>query len=181
MRLLKIYGAYGFDSCKLVIELPVHEREAVENLCQEVDPQAQYDIKIEKRRQKRSLDANAYMWVLIGHIAERQNLGSNEVYCQMVRDYGLYDVIPVRTENIDFWIDSWSERGIGWFCDDLGECRNTKGYHNIRSFYGTSVYNTKQMSTLIDGAIYEAKNLGIETMTPDELEQMMEGEEDEHL
>lgn len=180
MKLQKIYGAFGRDSCKLIIEMPCHEREAVQSLCEEVDLSAQYDIKIEKRRVKRSLDANAYMWVLIGHIAEKQNLGSNEVYRHMVRDYGIYDIIPVKIENISFWIDMWSKRGTGWICEDLGECKRTMGYHNIKSYYGTSVYNTKQMSTLIDGVIYEAKELGIETLTPDELAELFREEiEDE--
>ena len=38
---------------------------------------------------------------------------------------------------------------------------------------GSSEYDTKEMSHFIDGIVAEAKELGIETLPPDELESMM--------
>lgn len=64
------------------------------------------------------------------------------------------------------------QHGIGWLCEDLGECRNIKGYHNIKSYYGSSVYDTKEMSHLIDMIVEDCKALGIPTETPEEIERI---------
>lgn len=138
----------------------------------EIDSTKDYTVKVEKTRQKRSKDANAYMWELIGRLASVLNLPSDEVYRHVVRDYGRTDVSPVKTENMAFWTEAWESRGIGWQCEDLGECRNFAGYHNIRNYFGTSVYDTKQMYHLLEGLIQECKEQGIETMTPEQLEEM---------
>ena len=138
----------------------------------EIDSTQDYTVKVEKTRQRRSKDANAYMWELIERLAGVLNIANQHCYRHIVRDYGLSDVIPVRNENIGFWISQWEARGIGWQCEDLGECRNFEGYHNIRNYYGTSVYDTKQMYQLLEGLIQECKDQGIETMTPDQIEEM---------
>ena len=44
----------------------------------------------------------------------------------------------------------------------------------VRAYYGSSQYNTKQMSRLIDMVVEGAKELGIETLTPEELARIKE-------
>lgn len=56
----------------------------------------------------------------------------------------------------------------------MGPCANIPGYHNIRCFYGSSVYDTKQMARLIDLIVQECQQLDIETATPQEMERMMQ-------
>ena len=84
----------------------------------------------------------------------------------------MFEIIPIRQDVIDRWQQIWESKGIGWVCDDLGECRNIKGYHNIKCFYGTSVYNTEEMSRIIDEVVHECKEQGIETATPEEIERL---------
>lgn len=56
-----------------------------------VDPEKEYTVTIKQRRKKRSLDANAYMWVLLGKLAEKLRTSSDELYIWFIRQYGVYE------------------------------------------------------------------------------------------
>jgi len=131
-----------------------------------------YEVTIKQKRKKRSLDANAYFWTLCGKLGEALKRPDTEVYKTLVRDNGVFQIVPVRNDAIARWVQTWNSHGIGWVCDDLGECKNFTGYHNIKCFYGSSTYNTKEMSRLIDAVVEECKQQKIETMTPDEIEEL---------
>ena len=135
-----------------------------------------YTAKLVEKRRKRSLDANAYCWVLLGRLSEELSKNGTvkspkEIYRDLIPDIGgNYEIVPVREDLIDHWQLVWSHGRTGWPCEDLGECRKTPGYHNIICYYGSSVYDSKQMSRLIDLIIQECRQQGVETMTPNELE-----------
>lgn len=129
------------------------------------------DIKAVKHREKRSLDANAYAWVLMGKIAAALNTSKDEVYEEMLRRYGvLYEdddgYITITVKNS---VDMHKVDGHWQLIKDNG---TFKAYAMIK---GSSQYDTKEMSSFIDGIVSEAKELGIETLTPHELEQMKAG------
>lgn len=176
MRINKVNITPYLDEVLMTIAVDKKDGHKVQNIVSSLgDLDGEYDIEIKKRRNKRSKDANAYMWELVGKVAEAVNSTPTEIYRQLVKDYGIYEVIPVKIENIKHWADIWAERGKGWIVEDLGECRTIQGYHNIKTYYGTSVYDTKQMSRLIDGLVEDCKTLGIETLTPKELAVMIGG------
>lgn len=131
-----------------------------------------YELKVEKRRKKRSLDSNAYLWVLCDKIAKELNSTSEEIYQDIVQRYGVSEIIPIKAEACKVFMQKWCSQGLGNIADDLGACRNTPGYRNIKIYFGSSTYDSKEMSVLIDGIVYEAKELGIETMTPEEIERL---------
>ena len=131
-----------------------------------------YDLRIEKKRKKRSLDSNAYLWVLCDKIAKELNSTSEEIYQDIIQRYGVSEIIPIKAEACKAFMQKWCSQGLGNIADDLGACRNTPGYRNIKIYFGSSTYNSKEMSVLIDGIVYEAKELGIETMTPEEIEKL---------
>ena len=134
-----------------------------------------YDMEIKEHRNKRSLDANAYCWVLLGKIANKVGLGKDEVYREMIKDVGdNYTVVPIRNDAVDKWIENWKTRGVGWVCDIIGDSK-IEGYTNVITYYGSSTYDTKQMSALINLVVQECKTLGIETATPAELSLLLEG------
>ena len=142
-----------------------------------IDLEKDYTITIKVTPKKRSNDANSLLWVLIGKLGEKLNKSDNEVYRELIRDNGVFEILPIKQEAINAWIKQWSYRGRdkkvnGWVCEDLGECRNLPGYHYIKSYYGSSVYDTKQMSRLIDAAIQECKDNGIPTDPPNEIERI---------
>lgn len=134
-----------------------------------------YMARLSEYRQRRSLDANAYAWVLIGKIAEATGAAVQEVYRETVRSIGGNSyIVPIRADAAGRYKQIWSANGLGWLCDDLGACRHTPGYVNIQCYYGSSVYDTRQMSRLIDLLVQECRQLDIETLPPDKLAAMKE-------
>lgn len=134
------------------------------------------DIKIKQYREKRSLDANNYAWVLMDKIARHKdvNTTSEEVYEKMLCDYGypLYDederpVMITLAENVDV---SKIDIHVKWIGKGHVDGKIFNHYKVIR---GSSTYNTAEMSTFIQGIVNEAKELGIETMTPAEIQRMV--------
>jgi hypothetical protein len=134
-----------------------------------------YEADLKEHRKKRSLDANAYCWALLGKIANKVGLRKDDVYREFVKDVGgNYEILPIRNEAVETWIENWQQRGPGWVCDILGESK-IDGYTNVITYYGSSTYDTKQMSALINLVVQECRTLGIETATPAELSLLMEG------
>ena len=132
-------------------------------------------IDLKKYRQKRSLDANAFFWVLCGKLADKVGVTKSQVYRELIKDIGdNYEVVPIKNEAVDKWISNWESKGIGWVCDILGESK-IDGYTNVLTYYGSSTYDTKQMSVLINRIVDECKAEGIETATPQELSLLLEG------
>ena len=130
------------------------------------------NITAKKWRKKRSLDANAYAWVLMGHIAEKLNTKNTEVYLKIIREAGTYQVIPIKTEAVDKFIEVWTSNGIGWICEKFPS--KLDGYTNVRAFYGSSSYDTKEMSRLIDSIVQECNELNIETLPENELQSLLD-------
>jgi hypothetical protein len=131
------------------------------------------DIEAKKHREKRSLDANAYCWVLLGKLAEKMDMKSEEIYKMEIKDIGVYEVLPIRNEAIQKFIEAWQKNGIGWVCEEIGKSK-LQGYTNIKAYYGSSTYDNKQMSRLIDSIVEDCKLQGIETDTPEQIEMYKE-------
>ena len=129
----------------------------------------EHDVSIEVKRwrKKRSLDANAYAWVLIDKIAQTTGVPKTEVYRQAIREIGgVSDIVAVPDNAVDKFREGWSKQGIGWQTEILD---SKPGYKRIVVYYGSSTYDTKQMSALIDSLVQEAQALGIETLPPHEI------------
>lgn len=120
-------------------------------------------VTVKEFRRKRSLSQNAYLWVLLDQLGQKVGLGKEEVYKSFVRDCGVFEILPIRNEAAERFISNWSKNGIGWFTEDLGESK-LKGYTKLIAYYGSSTYNTKEMTRLIDAVIRECKEQGIQTM-----------------
>ena len=133
-----------------------------------------YNLEVKEYRKKRSLDANAYAWVLINKLADVMRIPPVEVYRQAIQDIsGNSEILPVREEAVEQFKQAWSHNGIGWMCRDMGKSK-LPGYRNLMVYYGSSVYNSKQMSDLIENLVQDCKALDIETLTPDKLSLLME-------
>ena len=134
-----------------------------------------YDLEVKEHRKKRSLDANAYCWVLINSIADALRITPKEIYRQAILDIGgNYEIIPIKEEAVQKFKEIWEAQGLGWPCVDMGKSK-IHGYRNLRAYYGSSTYDTRQMSQLIDNLVQDCKALDIETLTPDKLALLKEG------
>ena len=173
MKLLeRPYLAVLYDKC--VLSVFISKRNMREMMFKidafgTLDKKAEYDIKIAKKRRKRSLDANAYAWVLIGKLAEALKESTTTVYRRIIADMSAFEIVPIRDDAVEKWITVWQEKGIGWLCEDMGACKNTQGYRNLKCHYGSSTFDSKEMSHFIDLIIQECKDQGIETLPPSEL------------
>lgn len=143
--------------------------------CDEMKEGKVYEADLKEHRNRRSLDANSYFWVLCGKLASKMNLPKEEVYRHFVKDIGdNYEILPIRNDAVDKWIANWQQKGIGWVCDILGESK-LDGYTNVITYYGSSTYDSLQMSKLINLIQEECKHQGIEVLTPAELALLMDG------
>lgn len=133
-----------------------------------------YDLEVKEHRKKRSLDANAMAWSLINQIADVLRIPPAEVYRQTIQDIsGNNEILPIKEDAVEQFKNAWSHHGIGWICKDMGKSK-IKGYRNLMVYYGSSVYDTKQMSDLIDHLIQDCKALGIEVISERERSLLLE-------
>ena len=130
------------------------------------------NVEIKKYSKKRSLDLNAYCWVIIDKIAEKMNMKKTEVYRNAIKDIGgVSTIICVRDEAADALCYGWSSHGTGWMYEKTKS--KIPGCTNVTLWYGSSVYDTKQMNALVDSLIQDAEALGIPTITEKEKEQLL--------
>jgi hypothetical protein len=129
-------------------------------------------IDICKWREKRSLDSNAYAWVLMDKIAKKTNTTKEHVYREIIKRVGVFEILPLKDVAVDRFITNWQSKGLGWVCENLGSSPKLQGFTKIVAYYGTSTYNTKEMSRFIDEVVSEAKELNIQVETPDKIEEM---------
>lgn len=122
-----------------------------------------YEIK--EYHKKRSLNSNSYCWVLIGKIADVLRAKKDEIYIQMLEDYGQSILIPLEE-------GKKPDGYFKYFRYITKSELNGKKADWYKVFKGSSNYDSKEMAVLIDGIIYEAQELGIETIPPDEVEKL---------
>ena len=129
-------------------------------------------IKLSKYRQKRSLDANAYFWVLADKLAEKLNVTKEEVYRNAIKEIGgVSEIVCVQNKAVERLQDGWRKNGIGWQTETMPS--KIEGCTNVILYYGSSTYDSKQMSQLINNIVEECKAQGIPTETPDEIAKML--------
>ena len=169
MRIKKVSQHWQGDTATLEIEYDSRDIKAVSKKLEDVEP-GEYDLELEKTRKKRSLDANGYMWQLIDKIADKTRKKRGDIYRNAIRENGVFDDLAVINKAVERFADKWSRKGIGWFTDL--EPSKISGCTKVRAYYGSSTYDTKEMSRLIDAVVQDAEAVGIETMTPLELEHL---------
>ncbi len=148
---------------RITIELEGDFRDKFDKL-----KEADIRVEIKKYRKKRSLDANSYCWVLIDKIASELGISKVEVYRNAIRNIGgVSDVVCVMDEAVEKLRQGWEKHGLGWQTETTPS--KIDGCTNVILYYGSSTYDTKQMSQLIDNVVQDAQALGIETDTPDQI------------
>ena len=130
------------------------------------------DFEIKKWTEHRSAEANRYVWVLMGKLAAKLGTTKEEVYREHIRDYGVYDIFPVKDIAVERFKDVWESNGYGWICEKHSPCKNYEGYTNMICYYGSSSYNKEEMSVFIDAIVRDCEAQGISTMVPSEIERL---------
>ncbi len=162
----RIVGAnIDFKTGKPTLTLEVNERKDFEALVDEMRDKDKLSIEVKPYRERRSLNANAYAWLLIGQIADAVRASKEEVYLGMLKRYGQSELISVLSHvPIENYVKYYEEAGESKL--------NGKMFTHYRVYKGSSEFDSREMSIFVDGICDEAKLLGIQTETPNQIAEM---------
>ena len=134
-----------------------------------------YDLEVKEHRNKRSLDANAMAWKLLGELSAVMRIPSDEIYREYIKDVGgNFEIVPVKEDHIKDWNRIWCSGHQGRSTEDMGECRTIPGYHNIKSYISSSDFDVQQMSRLLDLIITDCKQVGVDVLSERERSLLLE-------
>lgn len=151
-----------YQTGKALLTLAINQKESAINCFDDLHLEEKLSFKIDKYKEKRSLNANAYCWKLLTEIANVVRSSKDEVYLEMLKRYGQREMISVLA---DIPISNYIK-----YCEEAGEGTvNGKLFKHYFVFKGSSEFDTKEMSIFIDGVVSEAKGLGIQTETPEQI------------
>jgi hypothetical protein len=156
-----------------------NSQEIVVFLMGQQDKEKQWELSDYEK--KRSKNQNSYYWSLVGEIAKKTHISSNEIHNRNLRDLGLVarmdgSLVHIYLPDTDqterdalesqtFHIKPTSQVKAG------NDGRNYRRYVMLR---GSSDMTVQEFSALTDLIIQEAQSLGIETLPPDKLAHMRE-------
>jgi len=136
-------------------------------------------IEVKEYKGNRSLSANGYLWILLDQLSKKINIPKGDMYIKMIRRYGVFDQVIIKDEALTELIRKWDNANTSVeHVESLCEITKTfrKGpqvWHEVTCHNGSSGYDSKQFSRLLEGVISECELIGIDTMTPDEIEKLM--------
>lgn len=146
------------------------------------------DIEIKQKSKRKTLDANAYLWHICSEIAKASskfsNDGKEDVYREAIRAKGEFVQIPIRQDAVDTFVSRWSQKGTGWFADIIDDYYTDDEYSDfmgdkeskyklVHVYFGSSTYDSLALSKIIDYVVNIANDLGIPTMTRNELDKTL--------
>lgn len=121
-----------YMSNKPKITLLLNERDCLNSIENLKDDKLAIDIK--KWRKKRSLDSNAYMWTITEKIAQKLGITKIEVYRDAIKEVGQCEVLPIKNDAVETFINAWKHNGQGWLCEIIGKSK-LEGYTNVTAYY----------------------------------------------
>ena len=170
----KIAGvSVAYATGKLLVTFEFSERNSASEMVEELKGLDKLTLKVKKFSQKRSLDANAYCWTLIGKLAEKLNIPRTDIYRSAIKEIGgNSDTVCIQTKAVESLCEGWQRNGIGWLTDTMPS--KIDGCTNVILYYGSSTYDVPQMSRLINLIVQECRMQGIETRSEEELRSLMD-------
>lgn len=159
----KIEGlALDFRTGRATLTLSINEEQAAKNLFDDLHGTEKLAIKIDKYRERRSLNANNYAWKLLNEIGNVLRANKEDVYLDMLKRYGQREIISVLAHvPIKDYLKYYDEAGESTL--------NGKLFKHYKVYKGSSEFDTREMSIFLDGVVSEAKALGIQTETPEQI------------
>ncbi len=125
-------------------------------------------FEVKEHKEKRSLNANGLLWKCLGEMAEALHTDKWQVYLKMLKRYGKYTYICVKPHVVEAVKKQWRE------CEEIGEIEiNGQKAVQLLCYFGSSTYNTKEFSVLLDGVISEMKEMGLETPMSEDMQRAL--------
>ena len=161
---------FNENSTEIVLKVNSNEVNSLENLRGK-----KLNVELKQYREKRSLDANAYCWVLCDHIAkaltEQEAVCTKEdVYKDAITQIGVFQPMIVEEKAFNKFQEIWKKQGLGYLVQEVSRKNKCVKVH---CYYGSSSYDTKEMSLLINILVDLAKSLGVETRPQAEIDSLL--------
>lgn len=158
---------------KPILQLVLNERDCLLSLEQLKD--IKLSIQVKKWRKKRSINANNYFWKLLSEYSEEKNVDTIEEYKERVKRLGIFRRFRIEDKDKKTFEKMWQDKGIAWFCETADtEYIGDIEFKIINAYYGSSSFNSKQMSRLINDLVEDCKEVGIETKSDAEIKSLLE-------
>ena len=157
-----------YQTGKALLTLSVNQKQSAINCWDELHTKEKLTFKIGRYTESRTNDANRYFWALCEKLAEKLDSTKIEVYLNSIREVGVFYDDEIEPEKVQRRRKAWEMIGTGWLTErvDFSADGNKEV---IRFYYGSSSYNKKQMSRLIDNVVQDCQAMGIETRTPEQI------------
>lgn len=162
---------YDTRKPKISLILDTNEMSVVEQLKNE----NKLNVELKKWYKKRSLDANAYCWVLCELIAKELSKNGittkEEIYKDAILQVGTFEPFLVQEKTYENFKRIWEKQGLGFLVQEVS--RKDKCV-KVHCYYGSSTYDSKEMSVLIEILIQLAQSLNLETKSKSEIDGLLE-------
>lgn len=136
-----------------------------------LDDKKDYVLEIKEKKKKRSLNANGYFWKLCDELAVKTGIAKTDIYRSYIKEIGGNSTtVCAINEAVDELCEMWQEKGLGWLTDKIPS--KLDGCTNVILYYGSSTYDTAQMSRLINLIVQDCKENDIPTLEDMELERL---------
>jgi hypothetical protein len=129
------------------------------------------EVKIDKYKSKRSLDANRSLWLVLNQMAIKLLMTAEELYIKYIKEYGVFEVVLIKKEALaDFKVKS------NFRAYDVKGTRHINGHDMVwlACYYGSSQYNSVEFARLLDGVLTDAREMGIDLITREQESLMIE-------
>lgn len=170
MNILTKAFTWGFfnDKLYLWVECPKDMKNTIQEFILGLTDKT-YDVTVKEHKEKRSLDANAALWKMLSLMADKLHTTKDELYLEVLDRYGVFTHIVVKPNVVDRVKQEWKT------VRELGEVTiNGKTGIQLQCYFGSSTYDSKEFSTLLSGAIEEAKELGIDFISKEDQIRMIQ-------
>lgn len=159
------------DSEGAWLALRVSSPQSAMDVCDSLQEGKEYTATIKQKG--RSLDANGYFWALADKLAAHHGIQKEDVYRHEIREIaGVSDFLCLKEQAAEAFCKVWRGRGLGWMAETFPS--KIEGCINVTVWYGSSTYDTEQMSRLIDATVADCREVGIETLAPWKLEALVD-------
>ena len=143
------------------------------SLIDSLDDAKQYALTVKEHKKRRSMEANRYFWALCDQLAAKVGIAKTDLYKSYIREIGgNSDIVCAMNETVEKLCETWQKNGIGWIAETMPS--KIDGCTNVVLYYGSSTYDTAQMSRLINLIAQDCKDYGIPTLEDIEMQRMLD-------
>lgn len=129
------------------------------------------EYELTKSKKRRSMDANRYFWEIVGQLSAAMSIDKDTIYRAAVCAVGAFTTLRMPVDEVEHFQRVWGQKGLSWIAEQVDE---KDGIAYVNAYYGSSVYDSKEMAHLIDYVLQDARAIGIETLDDQKINSLLE-------